>query len=47
MDWSPKFSGIKGFREGLENTISWFIKDENLGKINTNIYNFSDLLHSK
>ena len=39
MDWSPKFSGIKGFREGLENTISWFIKDENLSKINTNIYN--------
>ena len=39
MGWSPKFSGIKGFREGLENTISWFIKDENLSKINTNIYN--------
>ena len=28
MDWSPKFSGIKGFRKGLENTISWFIKDD-------------------
>ena len=39
MDWSPKFSGIKGFEEGLEKTISWFIKDENLSKINTNIYN--------
>ena len=39
MDWSPKFSGIKGFEEGLEKTISWFIKDENLSKINTNIFN--------
>ena len=32
MDWSPKFSGIKGFTKGLEKTISWFIKDENLSK---------------
>ena len=39
MDWSPKFSGIEGFKKGLEKTISWFIKDENLSKINTKIYN--------
>ena len=39
MDWYPKFSGIEGFRKGLEKTISWFIKDENLSKINTKIYN--------
>ena len=39
MDWSPEFSGIEGFKKGLEKTISWFIKDENLSKINTNIYN--------
>tara|TARA_Y100000589_G_scaffold291588_1_gene295182 strand:+ start:8065 stop:9063 length:999 start_codon:yes stop_codon:yes gene_type:complete len=39
LNWSPKFSGIKGFTKGLEKTISWFIKNENLSKINTNIYN--------
>ena len=39
MDWAPKFSGIEGFKKGLEKTISWFNKDENLSKINTKIYN--------
>ncbi len=39
MDWSPNFSGINGFKKGLEKTISWFIKDDNLSRINTKIYN--------
>ncbi len=39
LNWKPKFSGIKGFRMGLEETIKWFTNKENLKFYNTNIYN--------
>ena len=37
-DWDPKFSGINGFRDGLEITIEWFSKKENLDFYKTNLY---------
>jgi len=29
-DWSPKYSGIEGFKKGLDKTINWFSKKKNL-----------------
>jgi nucleoside-diphosphate-sugar epimerase len=34
-DWQPKVS----FRDGLEKTITWFVKPENLAKYKPGIYN--------
>jgi NAD dependent epimerase/dehydratase len=30
LNWTPKYSGQKGLRHGLQKTIDWFIKPENL-----------------
>ena len=30
LDWTPAFGGLQGFRRGLEATISWFSKPENM-----------------
>ena len=32
--WSPEYAGSAGLRRGLEETIAWFIKKENLKKYN-------------
>jgi NAD dependent epimerase/dehydratase len=29
-DWRPRYSGIEGFKKGLDKTINWFLKKENL-----------------
>jgi dTDP-glucose 4,6-dehydratase len=39
LGWSPRLAGIKGLRKGLEQTISWFTKNENLSRYRTNAYN--------
>jgi dTDP-glucose 4,6-dehydratase len=39
LNWQPVFSGIDGFKRGLENTISWFLDKNNLNKYKENIYN--------
>ena len=39
LGWSPRFGGLDGLREGLEQTISWFTKSENLSRYRTNTYN--------
>ena len=39
LDWEPQYAGLDGFKKGLEKTIEWFVKAENLSKINTKIYN--------
>tara|TARA_Y100000766_G_C18897010_1_gene601460 strand:+ start:1346 stop:2344 length:999 start_codon:yes stop_codon:yes gene_type:complete len=36
--WSPKFSGIDGFKDGLKITVDWFSKQENLKIYKTNSY---------
>jgi len=37
--WQPLFAGKDGFRRGLEETIAWFVKPENLKAYKANIYN--------
>lgn len=40
INWSPKFKGAKGFKEGLKKTIEWFSKEENLKLYKANLYNY-------
>jgi NAD dependent epimerase/dehydratase len=37
--WEPKFYGIEGFKEGLTETIDWFVKSENIKQYKSDIYN--------
>jgi dTDP-glucose 4,6-dehydratase len=39
LNWSPKYSGKKGFIKGLAETINWFKKDNNLKYYNSDVYN--------
>jgi dTDP-glucose 4,6-dehydratase len=39
LGWEPKYGGLDGFKKGLQKTIDWFIKKENLSKYKINIYN--------
>ena len=38
-DWQPAFGGLDGFRRGLEETICWFSKPENVRNYKAGIYN--------
>jgi NAD dependent epimerase/dehydratase len=37
--WEPKYSGLDGFKLGLNETIEWFTKLENLNSYKSTIYN--------
>jgi len=39
LGWEPKYGGLDGFKKGLQKTIDWFIKKENLSKYKINTYN--------
>ena len=39
LGWKPKFSNLNGFKKGLENTIEWFKKPENIKYYKSNMYN--------
>jgi dTDP-glucose 4,6-dehydratase len=39
FDWSPRYGGLEGFREGLTETIDWFSNQENLSRYKSNLYN--------
>ena len=39
LNWNPKYEGKKGFINGLDKTIGWFKKDNNLKYYNSDIYN--------
>tara|TARA_B100000029_G_scaffold514014_1_gene615329 strand:- start:568 stop:1563 length:996 start_codon:yes stop_codon:yes gene_type:complete len=39
LKWKPKYSGLSGFKKGLEKTISWFKDNKNLKYYNSDIYN--------
>ncbi len=39
LDWQPNFSGLDGFKKGLEKTIDWFSDYKNLGLYKHEIYN--------
>jgi dTDP-glucose 4,6-dehydratase len=38
LGWSPRFGGIEGLRKGLEQTIAWFAKNENLSRYRADSY---------
>lgn len=38
-NWYPLFKGIEGFKKGLKETISWFLKPEILNKYKSDRYN--------
>lgn len=37
--WKPEYSGLEGFRKGIEKTAQWFTKPANLAMYKTGIYN--------
>jgi len=39
LGWKPKFSNLNGFKKGLENTIAWFRKPENIKYYKSSMYN--------
>lgn len=39
LGWSPEYGGREGFRKGLEETIAWFTRPENLAGYKADIYN--------
>ena len=39
LGWTPRHGGVEGLRKGLEQTISWFTKNENLSRYRQNVYN--------
>ena len=32
LDWSPQYSGLEGFKRGIEKTYEWFQNPKNLKK---------------
>jgi dTDP-glucose 4,6-dehydratase len=39
MNWQPAYGGLDGFKKGLQKTIDWFVKPENLSRYKTETYN--------
>lgn len=37
--WHPEYGGIDGFRRGLQETINWFTREDNLMRYKAGIYN--------
>ena len=38
LGWTPRVTGVEGLRNGLEQTISWFTKRENLSRYRESVY---------
>jgi NAD dependent epimerase/dehydratase len=39
LGWSPRFGGVAGLRKGLEQTVAWFTRHENLSRYRATAYN--------
>ncbi|EMN01203.1 NAD dependent epimerase/dehydratase, LLPSF_EDH_00030 family [Leptospira noguchii str. 2007001578] len=39
LNWEPSYGGLEGFRNGLTETIEWFMDPKNLSQYKTDIYN--------
>ncbi len=39
MGWHPQYGGLEGFKQGLQKTINWFVKSENLTHYKIDRYN--------
>jgi len=39
LNWSPQYADIKGFKRGLEKTVTWFCNPDNLKSYKSHLYN--------
>lgn len=39
IGWEPAFSGIEGFKQGLKETVDWFVNPVNLSMYKADVYN--------
>ena len=39
LGWKPAYGGPDGFRRGIQETVAWFTKPENLSRYKTGVYN--------
>ena len=39
LNWKPRYQGVVGFKKGLEKTIAWFSKPDNIRLYKSDIYN--------
>ncbi len=39
LDWAPEYAGLNGLERGLQKTIAWFLKPENLSRYKPDLYN--------
>lgn len=39
LGWEPQYAGYEGLCRGLQETIEWFTREENLGRYKTGVYN--------
>ena len=39
LGWQPQYGSLEGFRKGLEISVDWFRKPENLARYKAEIYN--------
>jgi hypothetical protein len=37
--WQPSYGGLEGFKRGLQETVDWFTRDQNLRSYKANIFN--------
>lgn len=37
--WKPQYAGLEGFKNGLQKTIDWFKRPENIGRYKADLYN--------
>ena len=40
LGWQPQYSGLDGFRRGIEETVSWFSESTNLSTYKYDVYNY-------
>jgi dTDP-glucose 4,6-dehydratase len=38
LNWKPKYSGAKGFQQGIQETVKWFTNPRNLELYKSNLY---------
>jgi len=39
LDWRPHYAGREGFKRGLEETVQWYLRPDNLKKFKADVYN--------
>jgi dTDP-glucose 4,6-dehydratase len=39
LGWQPRYEGLDGFRQGIKETVEWFVQPEHLNGYRTDVYN--------